>query len=83
MFIFQAKHPEDIVRAWFVHDYTTETWIRGETAFYVMSSEIHSPMGYGVIAFESNAAAERFASELNEPQYYTFDEIRTLIETRP
>ena len=82
MFIFQAKHSEDVVRAWFVHDYNTETWLRGETAFYVMSSEIHSPMGYGVVAFETREAADNFATELGVSRVYTFDELYALMNTR-
>ena len=82
MFLFQAKHPEDVVRAWFVHDYTTETWMRGENAFYVMSSEIHSPMGYGVVAFETREAADAFAAELGASQVFTFDELNALMITR-
>lgn len=82
MFIFQAKHPEDVVRAWFVHDYEAETWMRGETAFYVMSREIHSPMGYGVVAFETREAAERFAAELGEASVYPFDELNALMVAR-
>lgn len=82
MFIFQAKHPEDVVQAWFVHDYTTETWMRGETAFFVMSDEIHSPMGYGVVAFETREAADTFAADLANAQIFTFDELNAWMKTR-
>lgn len=82
MFIFQAKHPEDVVRAWFVHDYETETWLRGETAVYVMSEAIHSPMGYGVVAFETREAAEVFAADLAEAQIFTFDELNAWAKAR-
>ena len=76
MFIFQAKHPEDIVKVWFVHDYNTETWLRGETAYYVKSTQIHSPMNYGVVAFETREAAEKFSAEVGG-DVFTFEEIRT------
>ena len=82
MFLFQGKHPEDVVRAWFVHDYEAETWIRGETAFYVMSEAIHSPMGYGVVAFETRAAADTFAAELADAQIFTFNELNAWMKTR-
>ncbi len=82
MFVFQAKHPEDVVRAWFVHDYTTETWMRGETAFYVMNSELHSPMAYGVVAFETREAADAFAAELGDAQVYSFDQLSALMKAR-
>ncbi|GAB4580560.1 MAG: hypothetical protein Fur0022_33020 [Anaerolineales bacterium] len=82
MFIFQANHPEDVVRAWFVHDYASEAWIRGETAFYVMSAEIRSPMGYGVVAFETREAAETYAADLSEAEIYSFDELNAQIMAR-
>jgi copper chaperone NosL len=81
MFIFQADNPEDVVRAWFVHDYNTETWMRGETAFYVKSGKIRSPMNYGVAAFETREAAEAFATEMGG-EVFTFDEIRAEIVPR-
>lgn len=64
MFVFHAKHPEYAVRAWFVHDFITETWLRGETAIYVRSDRFRSPMNYGVAAFESREAAEAYSAEL-------------------
>ncbi len=75
MFLFHAKHPELEVRAWFVHDYTTEEWMRGETAFYVESASVHSPMGHGIAAFKDRGAAESFAREV-AATVLTFDELR-------
>jgi copper chaperone NosL len=63
MLAYHQQHPEAEVRAWFVHDYPTQTWLRGETAFYVRSAEIDSPMGHGLAAFAEQAAAEAFAAE--------------------
>ena len=51
MFAYHHKHPDLKVRAWFVHDYRTEEWTRGEPAFYVISQDVRSPMGTGVAAF--------------------------------
>jgi len=78
MFIFQAKHPEDVVEAWFVHDSNTETWLRGETAYYVKSTQIHSPMNYGVAAFDAREMAEAFSADVNG-EVFTFDEIRAVL----
>lgn len=78
MFVFQANHPEDIVKAWFVHDHETETWLRGETAFYVRSGQIRSPMNYGVAAFGTREAAEAFSAETGG-ELFTFEGIRTEI----
>lgn len=78
MVIFHMDHPDQEVRAWFVHDYNTETWIRGETAFYVMSTDLATPMGGGVAAFEKQADAELFA-QLHATTALNFDEMRAMV----
>ena len=55
------QHREHKVVAWYVHDYTTEEWLDATTAYYVLSNEIHSPMGHGLAAHASRAAAEALA----------------------
>lgn len=42
----------------YVHDYGSSQWIRAEPAWYVRADAIHTPMGSGLAAFESRAAAE-------------------------
>ena len=78
MVLYHMKHPEEQVKAWFVHDYPSETWIRGETAFYVMAAAIDSPMGHGVAAFEAADSAEAFARE-RSADVLTFDELRVAV----
>jgi copper chaperone NosL len=63
MLAYHEQHPEEEVRAWFVHDYHTQAWLRGETAFYVRSPAIDSPMGHGLAAFAEKANAAAFAGE--------------------
>jgi copper chaperone NosL len=43
------------VTAFFVHDYEEQTWIRAETAYYVLSRELPTPMASGLVAFRSEA----------------------------
>ena len=64
MFIYHMDHPDRRVRAWFVHDFNTEQWTRGETAYYIFSRSIASPMGHGFAAFADRAPAEAFAAGL-------------------
>ncbi len=75
MFSYHMNHPEKQVAAWFVHDYGTEDWLRGETAFYVQSDSLHTPMGGGLAAFGTREAAEAFAATV-DGHVHTFDEIR-------
>lgn len=63
MMVYHMDHPNEVVEAWFVHDYGTEEWVRGETAFFVMASGIDSPMGSGVAAFADEGEAEALAQE--------------------
>ncbi len=76
MFVHQMNHPELSVRAWFVHDYGSEQWLRGENAVYVFSPDITSPMDHGLAAFTDRAAAEAFAARYADARVLTFDETR-------
>ena len=75
MLAFHAGRPDVQVHAWFVHDYNTEEWMRGETAFYVRSAQIVSPMGHGIAAFRDRSAAETFAGGIGA-SVLTFDALR-------
>ncbi|MEZ4637031.1 MAG: nitrous oxide reductase accessory protein NosL [Caldilineaceae bacterium] len=57
------KAAQTPIHAYYVHDYDSKNWIDGETAFYVRSSQIHSPMGYGLAAFAEQSSAEMKAAE--------------------
>ncbi len=74
MLFYHLKHPDEQVRAWFVHDYASKTWIRGETAFYVQSAAIITPMNDGIIAFEQEVDARELAAAKNG-EVFTFEEI--------
>jgi copper chaperone NosL len=63
MVVYHMDHPNEVVQAWFVHDYGTEEWVRGEGAYFVMASGIDSPMGSGVAAFGEEGDAEALAEE--------------------
>lgn len=56
-----GSHREHKVVAWYVHDYTTEEWLDATTAYYVLSDEIHSPMGHGIAAHATREAAAALA----------------------
>lgn len=81
MLVYHMEHPEDQVIAWFVHDYQSERWLRGETAYYVLSTSIITPMGGGIVAFAELADAQNFASEKGGA-VYKFDEIRAKVHAK-
>ena len=45
----------------FLHDYETTEWIRAESAVFVYSGDIRSPMGGGLAAFAGRERAEALA----------------------
>lgn len=75
MFAFQNDHPDIDVLSWWVHDYSTEQWIPGETAYYVSSDTLHTPMGMGIVCFAEQANAQQFAAEQGG-KVYSFIEIQ-------
>jgi copper chaperone NosL len=65
---------QDEVVAFFVHDYQDGAWIRAETAHYVRSDGVTTPMFSGLAAFASSEEAEALAGEL-QGQVLSFDEV--------
>ncbi len=59
----RAQHRERTVVAWYVHDYTSEEWLDATTATYVVSDQIHTPMGHGIAAHATQSAADAMALE--------------------
>ena len=62
-------------RIW-VMDFDNSTWIRGDEAYFVTSPEIHTPMGYGIIAFKDPIKAKEVADK-NEVEVV---ELKSLFE---
>lgn len=63
MFVAHLEKQED-VRAFFVHDYEDSNWIRAETAYYVLSEELPTPMLFGLAACSSSEKAEKLANDV-------------------
>jgi copper chaperone NosL len=78
MAIYHAEHQEDVAQFW-VHDFQTEDWIIADQAFFVMSDTLHTPMGYGVVAFSDQAQAENLVSEVGG-MLMTFTEVMESLE---
>ena len=74
LFLYHAEHNED-VHAFWVHDYESEEWIRAESAFYVITSDVYTPMDHGVFAFGDEAGAAEFAEGSQESEILGFGEV--------
>lgn len=73
---------QEEVTAFFVHDYEDRTWIRAETAHYVLSDNLTTPMASGLAAFSTSEEAKALAAEL-QGQVLTFDELKTHYQDMP
>lgn len=73
---------QEEVTAFFVHDYEDRAWIRAETAHYVLSDSLTTPMASGLAAFSASEEAQALAAEL-QGQVLTFDELKTHYQDMP
>lgn len=59
MFVYFHDEGADLhVVSTFVHDYHSKAWINAENATFVRAESLHSPMGFGLAAFEDKAVAQ-------------------------
>ena len=70
------------ITAFFVHDYEQQNWLRAETAYYVLSPELSTPMGSGLVALASSEQAKALAAEV-QGQVFTFEEIVAYYRKNP
>lgn len=64
MLAHDAKMGEAVHIYW-VHDYETEAWLNAAKATFVLDRGTNTPMGWGVIAFANETAAEAHATKYN------------------
>jgi len=60
---WERRHPDAPVLARWVHDHEGPDWLRAESAWYVRSPELRSPMGSGVVAVADDVAARGLSEE--------------------
>jgi copper chaperone NosL len=46
-----------------VMDFDSATWIKGKEASFVLSPDVHTPMGYGIIAFKDEIKAKEISDK--------------------
>ena len=61
--------------SYFVHDYQSLEWLNAEDAVYVVSSNVQTPMGFGIAAFATQAAAEVEAAAW-QGEIFDFERLR-------
>jgi copper chaperone NosL len=74
---FYAAFHDMKVKAYFVHDYPSEKWLRAEAAYFVKSEQIQTPMAHGIAAYADRGMAESAAQKFGV-KIMTFDELRQM-----
>lgn len=64
----------------YVRAYQDGKWIPGDQAFFLISPEIASPMGYGIAAFTTRETAAYFARSLRSSQIFSSAELPSIAE---
>jgi copper chaperone NosL len=80
MLQFHAEHPTIQPKAWFVHDYESEIWLRAEDAYFVYHPDQLTTMGHGLLAFAAEADAQAWAAAI-PAVVLSFDEARAAMAT--
>lgn len=70
------------VTAFFVHNYDDKAWIRAESAYYVRSSKLTTPMQSGLAAYSSSEKAKALAAEV-QGEMLTFDQLLAYYRETP
>ena len=60
---YEDEHPDEAVAARYVHDFRTRTWRDADTAAYLHSGHLHTPMAFGLAALATEADAHTLAGE--------------------
>lgn len=60
----------------YINDFETHDWIDAETAYYVHTSDVWTPMNYNVVGFALESDLEAFLEEHRDAVTMTFDEIK-------
>jgi copper chaperone NosL len=57
--LYVEKNELALKRLW-VHDYVSENWLDGQKAYFIVSESLITPMGHGVVAFDTESKAHDF-----------------------
>jgi copper chaperone NosL len=71
---YLKEKPDTKIAAHFFVEYDTKRWLKSNSASFVKSKEITSPMGGGIIAFENDTKAKTAAAEFSG-QILSFTEL--------
>lgn len=79
MIAYDRANAED-VHAFWVHDFNTEEWVKADAATFVMDPAVMTPMGWGILAFTTQADAQAHAAGATT---YSFTELLDAVGSSP
>jgi len=82
MLAYNSELSEDVASYW-VHDFANGEWIRAEGAYYVLTSDLMTPMGFGIAAFADEQQALALAYGQEGVTVLPFAEILAMNITMP
>jgi copper chaperone NosL len=63
MFHYMNGEEQAQISAVYVMDYDSKQWIDGESAYYVWTGNISTPMGHGIVALRGSQEAKKLANK--------------------
>jgi len=78
--LHQQEHGETVKQFW-VYDYKETAWLDVKQAFFVHSSNLLTPMGYGIAAFTTEANAENLSKKMND-HIVPFDQLMQILASK-
>lgn len=74
MLAYTDDKQENAASYW-VHDFDSGNWTRAEEAHYLLDSNLHTPMGFGIAAFSDVEQARAFAYGQGDVRILTFADL--------
>ena len=75
MMAYLGDHPDETIATAWVHDLNSAAWLAAGDAWYVMNSGLTTPMGTGIVALDSEEAANALAFGQDLAMVMRFDEL--------
>ena len=72
---FSARRSSDIEKTLYAKDYYTQTWHNMRQMFFVLGSNVMSPMGRDLVPFSDKASAQTFLDDHNGEKILQFRDI--------
>lgn len=77
MMEYYDKEDQKEIGMMYVKDYKQDKWIDAKKAYYIYHKKIWTPMNYGVAAFKTEGARDKFMKKYPGSKTLKFDDLKT------